>query len=660
MPDEKKKPYLFKGSDGNTHEIWELSADHAAAKAATIAKQSNIQLSPELPNLFLKPGRKVPPTDRQTSDPMNSELDPDPSFRNRMMRLGARTLPSLAVGKPLMSIANAGIGEGIDQLTGEDHLQPPGMGEFFSEALGALIPGLADMGKVKRGPKILERLSKFAEENPYKFGGGVGAATGAAGTLGTDSDAGTFGAVGGAAGLGATGIGQLFQKLVRSTPELVNRQATDKARDLGFDPTKIDAERPGLQDMSGIMTDVSGMAQKFDDLRSPNALAAREKLKATGARTADIMKAAQETEAAKKQLRQEKADAATLKLGDFKDIRGFKEEEKNLQDQLTKYVDKSTPSAKAIQKKLDDVKGRREIAEYAAAAKWSSPSKDIDAATTGFQNKSTRLKELRKIAIKNKMAIRDEELNEVALNGTADQLMTKTGFDPRRMLPDEKVAAKWLARESPESIVDSFLKDTGESTGRAKGMISLFGQNSTEVKAVRNQFANRLFTHSVQNTGRFAGRGLSGEKFGEMLSKVDNDAINILFGNSDAASTLRGIESMLTKASSTREPKNAAVRFVLSPYSAAAAATGAVGMGGYSNPASIALISGATTIMVWRSVPEFLDKMLQKDSVVGRTIRIYAKSPTAGTLARMKTAAALENMTEPKPEESSSEPAAVK
>lgn len=646
MAEKKKKPYTWKGSDGNTHEIWAEDADTAAAKASEISQRGGFQLTPEDPSLFVKPGAQPPAGDFPTPD--SPPESADPSNRNFVTKNLMRFLPAALMGKPGVGAANTGIGMGVDALTGDDHLTPPGMGTMFSEILSAGLPIGAGAAEKSSIP-LLKRFGEMARNSPYGFGAATGAAAGAASTADTGSSPALHGTAGALMSLPGTFVGQRFQNLLKSAPGIANETATAAAEKLGYRPNDVSAERPKLQDLADKMKLVSGVSDELESLGAIPKLFKSKKQEVTAARSSDIMQANAETKRAQGELRNAKIDQAQQRYLDSQKRQDLLDQEAVIKAKRAKFQSADTPTAKALDSELNQVRAQREIHELALTGRVAADDPKVTSARIDLKNKSQRLAALRKINLRNNLGMRDDELDRVALEEVADDIASKTTFDPRKMSADEKASVKWLAQDHPEAIVQTFLADKGASSSRSRGLLQVLGTKSPEVAAIRNQFISQLFSDSVQDTGRFAGRGLSGEKFGTMLSKVRPDALNMMFDNDKASETLRGIEKILVDAEFTREPTSL-VHFVMSPASVSSAMTKESGHASL----PVALLTAAGVVKAWRSVPAMVDDLLQSNSAVGRALRIYSKNPTPGTLARMQAAAINSKLTTAKPEQTPS------
>lgn len=648
MAEKKKKPYAWKGSDGNTHEIWAEDADTAAAKASEISQRGGFQLTPEDPSLFVKPGAQPPAGDFPTPD--STPESADPSNRNFVTKNLMRFLPAALMGKPGVGAANTGIGMSIDALTGDDHLQPPGMGTMLSELLSAGLPIGAGAAEKSAIP-LLKRFGDIAKNSPYSFGAATGAAAGAASTADTGSSPALHGTAGALMSLPGTFVGQRLQGLMKSAPGITNETATAAAEKLGYRPGDITSERPQLQELTDKMKLVSGVSDELEQMGAIPRLFKAKKQDVTAARTADVMQAGAETKRAQGEFRNARVDQAQQRYLDSQKRQELLDQEAVIKAKRAKFQTPDTAPAKALDAELNQVRAQREIHELALTGRVAADDPKVTSARIDLKNKSQRLSALRKINLRNKLGMRDDELDRVALEEVADDIAAKTSFDPRTMSADDKSAVKWLAQDHPEAIVQTFLADKGASSSRSRGLLQVLGTKSPEVAAIRNQFVSQLFNDSVQDTGRFAGRGLSGEKFGTMLSKVRPDALNMMFDNDKASETLRGIEKILVDAEFTREPTSL-VHFVMSPASVSSAMTKETGHASL----PVALLTAAGVVKAWRSVPAMVDDLLQNNSSVGRALRIYAKNPTPGTLARMQAAAVNSKLTTAKPEQTPSAP----
>ena len=573
------------------------------------------------------------------------------------------------------------IGDLIDDYTGGGEA-PLTLGEGTAEVLGGLIPGgLGLAASRKMGGTVgakLNALGSAAQRSPIITSGGTGLLANLAGAKIDNED--PYKAVIWGAGGGLLGglLAKGAQKVLNSTPGVANERARGVATEkIGTDPLDPHYSDPVFQaeqraSLAERMQNVKPAAKHLElgeKVFSPEEQLVETALRIQKAKTLPAAQAGAKVARAQKAVReaeigvnaaegQDKLTArnarraeAVQRLEENKTRIALKEQEKELRQRLAAH-NAETPSAynyeagqqleKEIRNNIADQEmlqllytKRRAVYQRPGESEQTFRARVTrEGAEADLSSAEALKKEIDSIAKKTGGNLEQIEFKKRAYAEMGEKVRTETGFNPAKMTPDEKAAAKLLAQDSPEEFIKDFLGNEAKSTSRAIGIISLFQPNSTEVKNIRHALISKLFSGSLEESGPFTGRGIDPAKFGKTLESLDETAWNALFQNPEAFKTLRSIQEGLAHAAEGRGGAN--FRFSWTPQSMANAISGRNKE--YSNTAGLWTTAMVSAAMRTKQIaPQVIDAWMEKGNPVGKAWQKYALNPSVPNIVNMIT-----------------------
>lgn len=568
----------------------------------------------------------------------------------RLLEFGAPAI--MGGGKPNALIGgaiNAGVGEGMDRLGGDDpnKIRPLGRGDVLSELLASL-PGAAEAGGLMtKGPALLQKLAKLMGENPIKTATATGIGSGAATAIDSPDASAPFNAgVGGLMGLLGGGIGRLLQNKMGGAPTEGLRKATEVSDTLA-PHLPSDQTRQALQTAGANLEDPAAISMMLGDLGGVPRRVEAEKARVELGKSLPRAQAANDVKNADTKLRRETELSAVRDLLTARKQKDLGGELKALMAQRKKFQSADSPTAQRLDDEIVVARAKLQAGEELIARKSSVSDPSVAAAKGNLTTAEGYRKRLAALSNGAKLTLRKQEIEDYAVDKVAEDVATKTGFDARNMSRQEKAATKWLAQDHPDKLIADLFDEPNKSAEWAQGLSTLLGPKSTEMKAIQSATVGRLFSNAVDNADPIApGKAISGKLFGDNLKKLNKDALAYLFDNPNAHAVLLQVEKLLSTSENLRS--NNSLKLILGGGGGA----GVLGAGYlasrnnqdgddlFSKPVALAL-GTAGVIKTYQSIPKFVEAMMKPGGMFESTLRRYADKKTPGNLANILTAANL-------------------
>lgn len=227
-----------------------------------------------------------------------------------------------------------------------------------------------------------------------------------------------------------------------------------------------------------------------------------------------------------------------------------------------------------------------------------------------------------------------------AADEMATDAMNQTGFNLKRMLPEEKDFIKDVLKHPDSNLANHIFPsgnngaDPAASAQWAKNFMTLVGGNTTqEAQALRTQVTKQLFQRASSEIGTHGARLFSPADFKKVISQVGPEAFDTIYGEG-ASKRLATLADILQKASDNMDAGAYGFKASLSLrgllfLGANAGASGALYR--YTSPEKAAgVAAGLTGAFLYQNFGTIAETFLRKGGVGEKLIRQYAENPDIG------------------------------